>query len=337
MTAPIRVGLLGAGRIGSLHARLIAQDVPGLALSGVFDVDEEAAESVARSLGVPASASAEELMTSSATDAIAICTSTHTHVDLVVQAAAVGKPVLLEKPVSLDLGEVDRALDAARRAGLFLQVGFNRRFDPAHASVRDAIAAGEVGELHLVRISSRDPGPPPLAYIRVSGGIFLDMTVHDFDMARFLTASEVEEVFAVGDVRVDPAIGEAGDLDTTVVTMRHADRTLTVIDNSRRAAYGFDQRLEAFGSDGMAISGNPTAHTGSVTTGAGTRMQPLPHFFVERYTQSYVAQWTAFERAARTGEPPPVTGEDGRAALVLGLAARRSAQEGRPVRVDEIE
>ena len=188
-----------------------------------------------------------------------------------------------------------------------------------------------------MRISSRDPGPPPLAYIRVSGGIFLDMTVHDFDMARFLTGSEVEEVFAVGDVRVDPAIGEAGDLDTIVVTMRHADRTLTVIDNSRRAAYGFDQRLEAFGSDGMAISGNPPAHTGSVTTGAGTRMQPLPHFFVERYTQSYVAQWTAFERAVRTGEPPPVTGEDGRAALVLGLAARRSAQEERPVRVEEIE
>jgi myo-inositol 2-dehydrogenase/D-chiro-inositol 1-dehydrogenase len=337
VSAPIRIGLIGAGHIGSLHARLIAREVPGLALAGIFDIDAKAAEPVGRTLGVEVARSAHELMSSPATDAIAICTSTDTHVDLVVRAAEIGKPVFLEKPVSLELAEVDRALIAAERTGLYVQVGFNRRFDPAHSSVREAISSGEIGELHLLRISSRDPGPPPLAYIRASGGIFLDMTVHDFDMSRFLVESEVDEVYALGEVRVDPEIGEAGDLDTAVVAMRHADRTLTVVDNSRRSAYGYDQRLEAFGSAGMAASGNPLAHTGSITTEGGTRTQPLPHFFVERYVASYITQWAAFERAVRADEPPPVTGRDGRAALVLGLAAWRSVRERRTVRTAEIE
>lgn len=337
MSAPIRIGILGVGRIGRMHARLIASgEVPGLELSVVYDIDAEAAQAVGPSLGVGIASSAEELMSRSTTDAVAICTSADTHVDLLVTAAAIGKPVFLEKPVSFDLAEVDRGLAAAERANLFLQVGFNRRFDPAHASIREAIASGEVGELHLLRISSRDPAPPPLAYLRVSGGLFLDMTVHDFDMARFVTGTEVDEVYALGDVRVDPEIGEAGDLDTAVVTLKHADRVLTVIDNSRRAAYGYDQRVEAFGSGGMAASHNPLVHTGTVSTESGTRTQPLPHFFVERYVPSYVAQWVTFERAVRTGSPPPVTGEDGRAALVLGLAAWRSVHEGRPVRTAEI-
>ena len=275
-------------------------------------------------------------MASSVTDATAICTSTDTHADLLLGATAIGKPVFLEKPLSLDLAEVERALAATEQAGIYLQLGFNRRFDPGHASVRAAIAAGEVGELHLLRISSRDPGPPPVDYIRVSGGIFLDMTVHDFDMARFLTGSEVDEVYAIGDVRVDADIGGVGDLDTVVVTMRHADRTLTTIDNSRRAAYGFDQRLEAFGSAGMAVSANPLRHQGALTTQAGTRTEPLPQFFLERYVPSYVAQWTTFEEAVRTGSASPVTGRDGRAALVLGLAAWRSVREARPVHTAEI-
>lgn len=333
----MRIGVLGVGRIGRLHARLIAGgEVEGLKLSALYDVDGDAARVVGDALGTQIMSSAEELMGSPGTDALAICTSTDTHVDLLVTAAEIGKPVFLEKPVSLDLAEVDRGLAAADGAGLFLQIGFNRRFDPAHASVREAIAAGEIGELHLVRITSRDPAPPSLAYIRVSGGIFLDMTVHDFDMARFVTGAEVDEVFALGDVRVDPEIGKASDLDTAVVTLRHADRVLTVIDNSRRAAYGFDQRVEAFGSAGMAASHNPLAHTGAVTTESGTRTQALPRFFVERYVPSYVAQWEAFERAVREGTRPPVTAQDGRAALVLGLAARRSVQEGRPVRTAEI-
>jgi myo-inositol 2-dehydrogenase/D-chiro-inositol 1-dehydrogenase len=336
MSAPIRIGLVGTGRIGAMHARLIARELPGLALAAVFDLDTGSARGVAHELGAVVAGSPEDLMARPDVDAIAVCTSTDTHVDLVVAAAETGKPIFLEKPVSLELAEVDRALAAAQKAGCYLQIGFNRRFDPGHASVREAIAAGDVGEVHLLRISSRDPGPPPLAYIRTSGGIFLDMTVHDFDMARFLTGSEVEEVYARGEVRVDSEIGEAGDLDTVVAVLRHADGTLTTIDNSRRAVYGLDQRLEAFGSGGMATSANPYAHMGSVTTAAGTRTQPLPHFFLERYVPSYLAQWSAFERAVRAGEPPPVTAADGRAALVLGLAARRSVHEGRPVRVAEV-
>ena len=334
--SPIRVGVVGVGRIGRMHAAILAQDVPGLALAAVHDADDEAAGTAARALGVPALPSSRELIRSPEVDAIAICSSTHTHVDLLVEAAAAGKPLFLEKPVSLDLAEVDRGLRAVTAAGVFLQLGFNRRFDPAHVFVRAAVESGTVGELHLVRITSRDPEPPPLDYLRVSGGIFLDMTVHDLDMARFVTGSEVDEVYARGEVRVDPAIGEAGDLDTVVVTLRHADGTLTVIDNSRRSAYGYDQRVEAFGSGGMAASDNPSLHTGFTQTADGRTGSVLPHFFLARYRASYLAEWRAFEQAVRSGSPPPVTGADGREALVLGLAARRSAVEGRPVPVRDV-
>jgi myo-inositol 2-dehydrogenase/D-chiro-inositol 1-dehydrogenase len=239
--------------------------------------------------------------------------------------------------VSLDLAEVDRALAAVDGAGARLQIGFNRRFDPAHRFVRDAVADGSLGSLHLVRISSRDPAPPPISYIETSGGIFLDMTCHDIDMARYVTGSEVVEVYASGAVRVDPAIGEAGDLDTVVLMMRHADGCLTVIDNSRRAAYGYDQRVEAFGDAGMASSQNPPAHTGTLLTAEGGRGPALPYFFVERYTASYLHQWQAFCNYARTGGASPVSGADGRAPLAVGLAAWRSVREAGPVDVSSIE
>jgi len=335
-SSPIRVGVLGVGRIGQMHAALVAREVPGLRLAAVYDADPGTAETVSRELGVRVTASSAELIEGPDVDAIAICSSTDTHVDLVVAAAATGKPLFLEKPVSLSLHEVDRALAAADASGSFLQLGLNRRFDAAHRSVHDAVASGRIGDLHLVRITSRDPEPPPLEYVRVSGGIFLDMTVHDLDMARYVAGSEVDEVYARGEVRVDPAIGDAGDLDTVVVTLRHEDGTLTTIDNSRRAAYGYDQRVEAFGSKGMAASGNPPEHTGHTLTADGSAGTVLPHFFLERYRASYVAAWAAFEAAVRGGAAPEVTGGDGRRALVLGLAARRSAEEGRPVRVAEI-
>ena len=335
--ASLRVGVLGVGRIGRMHAAIVARDVPGLALTAVYDAQADTALAVAVELGVRAAASADELIHDPNVDAVAICSSTDTHVGLLVDAAPTGKPLFLEKPISLDLAEVDRGLAAVERAGAFLQLGLNRRFDPAHRSVRDAVASGELGELHLVRITSRDPEPPPLAYVKVSGGIFLDMTVHDLDMARFVAGVEVDEVYARGEVRIDPEIGEAGDLDTAVVTLRHVDGTLAVIDNSRRSAYGYDQRVEAFGSKGVAASDNPLVHTGYSRTAEGTRGAELPHFFVERYRTSYVEAWTAFQRAVRAGDPPPISGADGRAALVLGLAAARSAREGRPVRVSEID
>src|SRR5215218_252637 len=330
----LRIAVIGVGRIGSLHAELLAQRVARADLAVVADLDDETARTVATELGVPATG-VEEALAGDA-DAVAICTSTDTHADLIVAAARAGKAIFCEKPVSLDLGEVDRALAAVEQAGVPFQIGFNRRFDPAHASVREAVAAGRVGEPQLVRISSRDPAPPPIAYIRDSGGMFLDMTIHDFDMARFMTGSEVVEVVARGAVRIDPAIGEAGDIDTALLMLVHEDGCLTAIDNSRQAVYGYDQRVEVFGSHGMAASENPLAHSGVVQTADGTTAPPLPYFYLERYTASYRREWEAFVAALDADETPPVTTADARAPLVIGLAAQRSLREGRPVGIEEV-
>jgi myo-inositol 2-dehydrogenase / D-chiro-inositol 1-dehydrogenase len=319
-TATLRVGVIGVGRIGLVH-----------------DAREDTAREIAGELGVATAADAAELLAAADVDAVAICTSTDTHADLIVAAARAGKAIFCEKPVSLDLAEVDRALAAVDEAGVPFQIGFNRRFDPAHAAVAAAVADGTVGEPHLVRISSRDPAPPPLSYVRTSGGIFLDMTIHDFDMARFVSGSEVVEVFARGAVRVDRAFAQAGDVDTAVVTLVHENGCLTTIDNSRQAVYGYDQRVEVFGSAGMAASENPLANSAVVRTGAGSTAATLPYFYLERYVPSYLREWEAFVGAVTAGHTPPVTGADARAPLVIGLAAGRSLREGRPVRVQEVD
>jgi myo-inositol 2-dehydrogenase/D-chiro-inositol 1-dehydrogenase len=334
--APLRIGVIGVGRIGRMHAELLARDVPGAAVSAVYDAHAGAARDVADELRVTAADSVDELLAADDVDAVAICSTTDTHAELLVAAAEAGKAIFCEKPVSLDLAEVDRALAAVDAAGVPFQIGFNRRFDPAHASVRDAVASGAVGEPHLVRISSRDPAPPPLAYVKTSGGLFLDMTIHDFDMARFVTGSEVVEVFARGALRVEPSFAEAGDVDTALVMLVHENGCLTAIDNSRRAVYGYDQRVEVFGPGGMAASENPQGHTGVVMTADGVRRPGLPYFFLDRYIPSYVREWQAFVDAVRTGTAPPVGTRDARAPLVIGLAAWRSVHEGRPVRVEEV-
>jgi myo-inositol 2-dehydrogenase / D-chiro-inositol 1-dehydrogenase len=336
-TTTLRVGVIGVGRIGRMHAELLARQVPGAALAMIHDAFAETAEDVGAELGVPVAGTVDDLLASPEVDAVAICASTETHADLLVAAAHAGKPAFCEKPISLDLPAVDRALAAIDEAGIPVQIGFNRRFDPAHQSVARAVAEGTIGDVRLVRISSRDPAPPPMAYVRGSGGIFLDMTIHDFDMARYVTASEVVEVFACGAVRVDPAFAEADDVDTAVVTLTHENGCLTVIDNSREAAYGYDQRVEAFGALGVAASENPLAHTGVVRTADGTSAPALPHFFLDRYVPSYLHAWKAFFDAVRHEEPPPVTAADGRAPLVIGLAARRSLRERRPVKVSEVD
>jgi myo-inositol 2-dehydrogenase/D-chiro-inositol 1-dehydrogenase len=334
--APLRIGVIGVGRIGRMHAELLARQIPGATVGAVYDPFDEAARDVAGQLGVPAADSVDELLASDV-DAVAICSSTDTHADLLIAAAEAGKAIFCEKPVSLDLAVVDRALDVVEASGVPFQIGFNRRFDPSHAAVREAVASGAVGDPHLVRISSRDPAPPPLEYVRHSGGLFLDMMIHDFDMARFVTGSEVVEVFARGAVRVEPSFADAGDVDTALVTLVHEDGCLTAIDNSRRAAYGYDQRVEVFGSAGMAASENPPAHTAVVRTGEGTVSAALPYFFLDRYVPSYLQEWEAFVGAVQRGTPPPVTTRDARAPLVIGLAAWRSLHEGRPVRVEEVE
>jgi myo-inositol 2-dehydrogenase/D-chiro-inositol 1-dehydrogenase len=334
--APLRIGVIGVGRIGRMHAELIAHQVPGAALAAVYDAHEPSARGVATYLRVPAAASVEEIFGSDL-DAVAICSSSDTHVELLIATAEAGKAVFCEKPVSLDLAELDRALDAVQEAGVPFQIGFNRRFDPGHASVRRAVASGEIGDPHLVRISSRDPAPPPLEYVKTSGGLFLDMMIHDFDMARYVTGREVVEVFARGTVRVEPSFADVGDIDTALVTLVHDDGCLTAIDNSRRAAYGYDQRVEVFGSEGMAVSENLHAHAGAVLTAKGERRPPNPYFFLERYLPSYVREWQAFVEAVKGGTTPPASIGDARAPLVIGLAALRSLHERRPVRTEEVQ
>ena len=333
MSKPVRIGVAGVGRIGAMHAEIIARKTEGAELTGVADALPASAERVAAELQVPAM-DLQALIESPDNDAIAICTSTDTHVDVVERCAAAGKAIFCEKPISLDLAAVDAALAAVEAAGVPFMVGFNRRFDPAHQSVHDAVANGVIGDVHLARISSRDPAPPPIEYIKVSGGIFVDMMIHDFDMARYVVGSPVVEIFAKGGVFIDPAIGEAGDVDTASVMLTHANGVVTTIDNSRQAVYGYDQRVEAFGAKGMAASENPLAHTGITLTDAGLRGQPLPYFFLERYTESYIREWTAFVNYVRNGGPSPVSGEDGRAPVVLGIAAWESVRSGQPVRVD---
>jgi myo-inositol 2-dehydrogenase / D-chiro-inositol 1-dehydrogenase len=336
-TKPLRVGVLGTGRIGRMHAELLARQVPGAAVTAVFDADEETARRIGSWLGSPAASTAEELIAADDVDAVAICTPTGFHADQIVATARAGKAIFCEKPVSLDLTEVDRALAAVAEAGVPFQIGFNRRFDPGHGAVAAAVASGEIGEPHLARISSRDPAPPPLEYARGSGGIFLDMTIHDFDMARYIVGSEVVEVYAVGGVRIAPAIAEFGDVDTAVVTLVHENGCLTTIDNSRQALYGYDQRVEVFGSAGMATSENPLAHATVVRTARGMRGATLPYFYLERYIPSYLAEWKEFLAAVSEGRTPSVTALDARAPLVIGLAAWRSLREQRPVRIEEVD
>jgi len=334
---PVKVGIIGAGRIGRLHAENLVRRVPGVEVVAIADVVEEAAQRCAKKLGIPrAYGDPTPIFEDSEINAVLICSSTDTHACFIEQAARSGKHIFCEKPIALDLEEIDRALDAVKKAGVFLQVGFNRRFDPSFSAARDAVAAGKIGRAHLLKITSRDPAPPPIEYIKVSGGIFLDMTIHDFDMARFLMGEEVVEVYAAGAVLVDPKIGEAGDIDTAVVTLRFESGAMGVIDNSRRAVYGYDQRVEVFGERGMVRVENPKPHQVMVLNADGDHGPPLLHFFVERYTDSYVRELSAFFEAIQKGEEPPVTGRDGKIAVVMGYAAKRSLEEGRPVRLSEI-
>lgn len=330
----VRIGVAGVGRIGRMHAGIIARETPGATLAGVFDVYTAGANEVAQEFDVPAM-TFEQMTNSSDIDAIAVCSSTDTHVELISAAAEAGKAVFCEKPISLDLQEVDKALAAVEAAGVPFMVGFNRRFDPTHAAVEAAVSSGQIGEPHLARISSRDPAPPPVEYVKVSGGIFVDMMIHDFDMARFVVGSPVTQVYATGAVRIDPAIGEAGDLDTAVVTMTHANGVITTIDNSRQAVYGYDQRLEVFGSEGMAVSDNVHKNAAMVFTSTQRQGANLPYFFLDRYMDSYRNEWAAFVRYVREGGPSPVSGSDGRAPVAIGLAAWESVRTGVPVSLEQ--
>ncbi|MDE0071798.1 MAG: inositol 2-dehydrogenase [Caldilineaceae bacterium] len=333
----VRFGVIGAGRVGRLHTENLAHYIPEAEVLVVADVNATTARETAARFGVPeASVDAAEVFASDAIDAVAICSSTETHAPFIIEAARAGKHVFCEKPVALDLPSVDRALAAVDESGVKLQIGFNRRFDPNFRGVRDAVRGGEVGKPYLVQITSRDPAPPPPGYVESSGGLFLDMMIHDFDMARFLLDDEIEEVTARGAVRVDESIGEAGDIDTAVVTVRYSSGALGVITNSRQAVYGYDQKVEVLGSLGSVLCENETPDRVIRQTEAGVVHSKPLYFIFERYRQSYADELRSFAGSILNDSAVEVGGRDGRAPVVLALAAGVSLRERRTVAVSEI-
>jgi myo-inositol 2-dehydrogenase/D-chiro-inositol 1-dehydrogenase len=337
MKKKINLGLIGAGRIGRVHAEHLAWRIPEANLIAVADIFEDAAQKLAADLQIPAAfRDHRRIMDDDTIEAVVICSSTDTHAQFIEEAAQAGKHIFCEKPIDHDLARIDRALAAMERAGVKLQIDFNRRFDPSFRRVREIVAAGQIGEPHLLHIISRDPAPPPIEYVKVSGGIFLDMTIHDFDMARFLIGSEVEEIYATGGVRVDPAIGEAGDIDTAITTLRFEGGVIGTIDNSRQAVYGYDQRIEVFGSGGCVTADNNYPNTARISDAQRVHRDLPLNFFMDRYTESYLAEMKAFVECVLQDKTPPVTGIDGRIPVVMGYAARKSYEENCPVKLSEV-
>lgn len=333
----IRIAVLGCGRIGVMHAANIAAH-PRATLAGVYDIHAPAAEAVAAKTGAKVFPSAEAVFASADVDAVLISTATDTHADLLELAVAAGKPVLCEKPIDLSLNRVNECAAKIAGTNVPIQLGFVRRFDPGHAAVRKAIETGDIGDLHQVVITSRDPGLAPEAYLKVSGGILRDMTIHDLDMARFILGEAVTEVFATGSRLVDPALMEKlDDHDTVTVVLKTASGMQAIITNSRRATYGYDQRVEALGTKGMAISENRRPHEMTLHTVDFTdRAEPLLNFFIERYREAFDAEISEFVEAIEQNRAPSVGFEDGRLALVLAEAALKSINEGRVVAVKEL-
>jgi len=332
----LNLGIIGAGRIGRVHAENLAYRIPGVRLLMVADVREDFARILASQLGISAAvADYRAVLAHREIQAVLVCSSTDTHARITQEAAAAGKHVFCEKPISNSLTEIDETVAAVDRAGVKLQVGFNRRFDANFRRVRRAIESGEIGEPSLMHIVSRDPAPPPVEYVKRSGGMFLDMTVHDFDMARYLMGDEVAEVFAAAGVRVDPEIGAAGDVDTAVILLKFRGGAFGTIDNSRRASYGYDQRVEILGSRGSVATLNNYPNQAILSDGASVRRDLPLNFFMERYTESFVSELAAFVDAVIHDAPVPVGGSDGRISVAIALAAARSAREGRPVRLDD--
>lgn len=321
-----------------VHAETIASRVPEAIIMTIADVDRKAAKKVAARSGCSHIAECnEEILEDPNIDAVIICSSTDTHVDLIIQAAQSGKHIFCEKPIDHNLARIDQALTEVEKSGVKLQVGFNRRFDANFTRVRRALVSGEIGTPHILHIVSRDPEPPPISYIKVSGGIFLDMTIHDFDMARFLIGDEVEEIYTAAGVRVDPEIGKVGDLDTAVVMLRFRNGVIGTIDNCRKTAYGYDQRVEVLGSDGAISTGNCYPNQAVISTATAVRRDLPLHFFMERYAESFTNELRAFVRAVLDDSPTQATGVDGRTSIAMGLAARKSYDEQRPVRLEEVD
>ncbi|WP_169086571.1 inositol 2-dehydrogenase [Paenibacillus sp. PL91] len=333
----IKIGIIGAGRIGKIHADNLRRHPQAeiVAISDLFAGPELTEWALER--GIPiVTKDSEELLANPDIDAVFICSSTDTHVPLIKRAAQQGKHIFCEKPVSMDIRQTEEALEEVRKAGVQLQVGFNRRFDHNFKRIREHVQAGAIGETHLIKITSRDPAPPPEAYIKVSGGIFMDMMIHDFDMARFLSGSEVEEVYAQGSVLIDPVFGKHGDVDTAVVTLRFANGALGVIDCSRKAVYGYDQRAEIFGSKGSVAATNDHPNTAVLSTEEGIISEKPLHFFLERYNMAYIEETEQFINVLLQGGDVSVSGADACQAERIALAAKLSLRDNRSVKLSEL-
>lgn len=335
----VTVGIIGAGRIGRVHVESICTKVGNAAVKSLADpfMDEQTAE-WAKRMGVKnTTKDYKEILSDPEIEAVLICSSTDTHSSISLEAIEAGKHIFCEKPIDHDVSKIKEVIEALNKHPVKYQVGFNRRFDHNFEAVREAAASGKIGDTHIIKITSRDPEPPNADYVKVSGGMFLDMTIHDFDMVRFLAGCNAEEVYVQAAVLVDPAIGQAGDVDTAVITLKMENGAIAVIDNSRKAVYGYDQRAEVFGSKGMAAAGNDTASTAVISSADGVTGEKPLHFFLERYMDAYAKEMKCFIDAVENNTETPLGVLDGLEPVRMGLAAKKSMEEHRPVKISEIE
>jgi myo-inositol 2-dehydrogenase/D-chiro-inositol 1-dehydrogenase len=336
MIKKINLAVIGTGRMGSVHVRNIARLIPEANLAAICDLRLEVAQPLADELGIPCVVQDyHEILADKTIDAVLIVTSTNTHAFIIEDAAKAGKQIFCEKPLALDMKDIDKTLAAVKQANVKLQVGFNRRFDKSFRKVHEVVASGEIGRPCILRITDRDPDYPAIEFLRVSGGMFLDQTIHDFDMARY-QVGEIEEVYATGSALLRSELAEFGDIDTNVVVLKFANGAVGAIDNSRKAVYGYDQRLEVFCSNGTAMAENEAETTIVKGDPQGFHTAPPPHFFMQRYAPCYVDEVREFVECVRDNTPTPTTGEDGRMSVALGYAAWKSLHENRPVKVSEI-
>jgi myo-inositol 2-dehydrogenase/D-chiro-inositol 1-dehydrogenase len=333
------VGVIGAGRIGKIHIENILCKLTNVNLKIVADIKiNDKLKQLATEMGVSKLTNdAYEIFNDPEIEVVVICSSTDTHTKFIQEAAKANKHVFCEKPIDIDLRRIKETLSVVKESGMKLMIGFNRRFDRNFMRCHETIASGQIGEPQIVKITSRDPAPPPIEYIKVSGGIFLDMTIHDWDMARFQVGSEVKEVFATGAVLVDPEIGKAGDIDTAVAVLKFKSGAMGIIDNTRQAVYGYDQRVEVFGSKGCVVADNEATNTVRIYTAECTSIDKIPYFFMERYMESYLTELKYFFKCLRENREPKPNGEDGLQNVLIASAAQKSYEENRPVKISEVE
>jgi myo-inositol 2-dehydrogenase/D-chiro-inositol 1-dehydrogenase len=332
----VRVAVIGAGRIGKIHIENLSR-IPAVELAYVVDVQLDMVKEWAKNLKIEKIVADPQIAINDRNvDAVIICSPTDTHADLIVKASEAGKDIFCEKPIDKDLNKIKKALKAVKEHGVKLQIGFNRRFDHNFYKIKKLVENGEIGNVHIVNITSRDPDLPPLEYVKSSGGIFADMTIHDFDMARYLVNSDVTEVYAVGNVLIDPKISEVGDFDTAVTVLKFKNGTICTIDNSRKAVYGYDQRVEVFGTKGSALAHNDRPTNVVVSNENGVCEDKPLYFFLERYKESFAREMEQFIECVKEGKLPSVNGEDGLNAMAIAIAANKSAKEKRVVKIEEV-